>query len=86
MSNEDKNPVVYSDEPYISNKETHTDYFLTPAFPPKKLNFKYISKNEEKSILTVKCVFPTKDENTYIFQEKQIEIKDDSSNSFNFPD
>ena len=86
VSNEDKNPVVYSDEPYISNKETHTDYFLTPAFPPKKLNFKYISKNEEKSILTVKCVFPTKDENTYIFQEKQIEIKDDSSNSFNFPD
>ena len=86
VSNESENPVIYSDEPYISNKETNTDFFLTPAFPPKKLNFKYISKNEEKSVLRVKCVFPTEDENTYIFQEKQLEIKNSPSNNFDFPD
>ena len=66
-------PIIYSDDIHFSNKNNFTDYFLIPNFPPKNLNFSYISQTKEQTILKVQAVF-LQNQNDYILQEKSIII------------
>ena len=66
-----KNPILYSNNQYISEKSGDA-IFLIPYYPPKELTFEYGTKNEESDI-TITAIFEKSDYN-YVMQTKTIHI------------
>lgn len=56
-------PVLYSDNLYTTNTQTLTDSFRLTAFPPKEMQFSYISNNATASTITVSALIPYTPEN-----------------------
>lgn len=74
LSSSEVKPVIYSDENYISNLESNTDFFTVPVWPPQKLSFKYITQTEKPTTLTVEAIYPSEYGDQYILRQHSIEI------------
>ena len=71
IKGENSQPVLYSDNLYISDTKTNTDSFRLTVFPPKKMQFSYIADNTTDSTITVSALIPYQtEEETLTFSYK----------------
>lgn len=80
VSSASENPIIYSDNDFVQNLETKTDYFKIPLNPPEKMTFRYIANPSSNATVKVNAtrLNEEKSENgkkIYDFYEKTYEIK-----------
>ena len=71
------NPLIYSDNPYIYDAETHMCTFRLTAFPPLEMDFRYICAENIPSAIYASALIPAKSaslDETYKRVETRIEI------------
>lgn len=56
LSSDSGNPVMYSDNDYISDKTESKDYFRLPVNPPKEISFRYIANRNAESRIKVTAI------------------------------
>ncbi len=59
------NNLLYSDAPYISDKNSKSDSFYIPAWSNSQNKFHYIANEEEESRVHIKAYFPINDTINY---------------------
>ena len=53
----DGNSILYSDNPYLSDKIKGIDTFMVPQYPPENMTFNYIADPEKESVITVAALY-----------------------------
>lgn len=61
VESEGASSVLYSDNPYHSDKNENKDTFLIPSWPSQHLEFIYVADPEVPAELSVTAVYPVKD-------------------------
>ena len=79
ISSENVNPIIYSDETYTSNTQNKSDIFSTPLWPPKELEFNYITDSYKDTTVIVEAVYPTENPKKYIKRIAKLNINAETS-------
>jgi|WetSurMetagenome_2_1015567.scaffolds.fasta_scaffold29950_2 hypothetical protein len=66
------NPVLYSENQYQSDKNSRTDTFLVPPWPPQHLSFSYVTDNSISEQILITALYP--DYNGHLLRHKNIFI------------
>lgn len=72
VSGTSSNSVLYSEYSYNSDFVNHIDYFNMPVWPPKTIDLHYIISSNQDSSITVKAIFPDKNENQLIMRTMEL--------------
>ncbi len=71
---EDSGPVSYSDSPYLAVPQTATDSFLIPAWPPERMQFRYIADPSRASSVTATALYPDGADGAYSLRRTTVAI------------